>query len=129
MGNNYTHPWRKRAEFVYTGRRKNNELMKQGTKKDLQREKQRERERVKKEKLNTCMSVRFQVLTAASKKMAVFWVVVPCSLVEVYRRFRGACCLHRQGDEGSTSQKTAIFSCRCAVRQRCNAYLEHTESM
>jgi hypothetical protein len=29
------------------------------------------------------ISVRFQVLTVASKKMAVFWVV-PCSLVEVY---------------------------------------------
>jgi hypothetical protein len=23
-------------------------------------------------------------------KMAVFWLVAPCSLVEVYRRFRGA---------------------------------------
>jgi hypothetical protein len=33
-------------------------------------------------------------------KMAVFWVVAPCSLVEVYQRFRGPCCLH---------QKTAIF--------------------
>jgi hypothetical protein len=31
--------------------------------------------------------VRFVVLTAASTKMAVFWVVAPCSLVEVYRRF------------------------------------------
>jgi hypothetical protein len=31
-------------------------------------------------------------------KMAVFWVLAPCSLVEVYRRFRGACCLHHQGD-------------------------------
>jgi hypothetical protein len=30
-------------------------------------------------------SVRFQVLKAASMKMAVFWVVSPCSLVEVYR--------------------------------------------
>jgi hypothetical protein len=30
-------------------------------------------------------------------KMAVFWDVAPCSLVEVYRRFRGACCLHHQG--------------------------------
>jgi hypothetical protein len=27
-------------------------------------------------------------------KMAVFWVVAPCSQVEVYRRFRGACSLH-----------------------------------
>jgi hypothetical protein len=32
--------------------------------------------------------VRFEVLTAVSMKMAVFWVVAPCSLVEVYRRFR-----------------------------------------
>jgi hypothetical protein len=27
-------------------------------------------------------------------KMVVFWVVEQCSLVEVYRRFRGACYLH-----------------------------------
>jgi hypothetical protein len=32
-------------------------------------------------------------------KMAVFWVVAQCSLVEVFQRFRGACCLHHQGDE------------------------------
>jgi hypothetical protein len=31
-------------------------------------------------------------------KIAVFWVVAPCSLVEVYQRFRGTCCLHHQGD-------------------------------
>jgi hypothetical protein len=30
--------------------------------------------------------------------MVVFWVVAPCSLVEVYQRFRGPCCLHHQGD-------------------------------
>jgi hypothetical protein len=29
--------------------------------------------------------------------MSVFWVVVPCSLVEIYYRFRGPCCLHHQG--------------------------------
>jgi hypothetical protein len=44
------------------------------------------------------VNLRFQVLTAASMKMAVFWVAAPCILVEVYRRFRGACCLHHQGD-------------------------------
>jgi hypothetical protein len=32
-------------------------------------------------------------------KMAVFWVVAPCSLVEVYQRFRCPCCLHHQGDD------------------------------
>jgi hypothetical protein len=38
------------------------------------------------------------VLAAASMKMAVFWVLAPWSLVEAYRRFRGTCCLHHQGD-------------------------------
>jgi hypothetical protein len=33
--------------------------------------------------------VGFEVLTAASMNMAVFWVVTPCSLVEVYQCFRG----------------------------------------
>jgi hypothetical protein len=41
--------------------------------------------------------VGFEVLTAASTKMAAFWVVAPCSLVEVYQRFRGPCCFHHQG--------------------------------
>jgi hypothetical protein len=31
-------------------------------------------------------------------KMTVLWDIAPCSLVEVYRRFRGAYCLHHQGD-------------------------------
>jgi hypothetical protein len=31
--------------------------------------------------------------------MAVFWDVAPCSLVEIYQRFRGACCLHHQDDD------------------------------
>jgi hypothetical protein len=33
--------------------------------------------------------------------MAVFWVVAACSLVEVYRRFRGPCCLHHHNPEDS----------------------------
>jgi hypothetical protein len=48
----------------------------------------------------------FEVLTAVSMKIAVFWVVAPCSLVEVYQRFRGPCYLHHQGE----SQQTAIFA-------------------
>jgi hypothetical protein len=32
-------------------------------------------------------------------KIAVFWVVAPCSLVEVYQRFRGPCCLHLRETE------------------------------
>jgi hypothetical protein len=41
--------------------------------------------------------VGFEVLTAVSTKMAVFWVVAPFSLVEVYQQVNGA-----------TTQKTAI---------------------
>jgi hypothetical protein len=33
-------------------------------------------------------------------KIAVFWVVAPCSKVEVYQRFRGPCC-DRPDDGGS----------------------------
>jgi hypothetical protein len=47
-------------------------------------------------------------------KMAVFWVVAQCSLVEVYRRFRGACrvcgllnALMREAE--STSETTVNF--------------------
>jgi hypothetical protein len=40
--------------------------------------------------------VTFQVLTAASMKMALFWVVAPCSLVEDYRRFKRASCFIRE---------------------------------
>jgi hypothetical protein len=40
---------------------------------------------------------RFEVLTAASMKVAVVWLLALYSVVEVYQRFRGACCLHHQG--------------------------------
>jgi hypothetical protein len=49
--------------------------------------------------INKLKYVGFEVLTAVSTKMAVFWVVAPCSLVEVYQCFRGPCCLRHQGDE------------------------------
>jgi hypothetical protein len=42
----------------------------------------------------------FEVFTAVSTKMAVFWVVAPCSLVEVYQRFRGPC--HQSPDDGGS---------------------------
>jgi hypothetical protein len=48
------------------------------------------------------MTIELKILAVKpkGKKMTVFWVVAPCSLVEIYRRFRGACCLHHLGDEG-----------------------------
>jgi hypothetical protein len=49
--------------------------------------------------LMTSNEVGFEVLTAASMKMAIFWVVAPCNLVEVYRRLRGICCRHHHGED------------------------------
>jgi hypothetical protein len=51
--------------------------------------------------------IEFKVKTT---KMAVFRVVVPCSLVEVYQRFRGLCCLHHQGDEGTHPSLIALMT-------------------
>jgi hypothetical protein len=49
-------------------------------------------------------------------KMAVFWDIAPCSLVEVYRRFRGAFCLHHQGDESLiTLMMEAASTCETSV--------------
>jgi hypothetical protein len=46
-------------------------------------------------------------------KFRIFWDVALCSHVEVYRRFRGAYCLHHQVIEtrlhGAIAQKTLIF--------------------
>jgi hypothetical protein len=42
--------------------------------------------------------------------MTVFWDIAPSSLVEVYRYFRGACCLHYQGDmvEAVSTSETSV---------------------
>jgi hypothetical protein len=49
-------------------------------------------------------------------KIIAFWDMAPCSLIKVDRRFRGAYCLHHQGDDGGNtrlhcdiSQKDIIF--------------------
>jgi hypothetical protein len=35
-------------------------------------------------------------------KVAVFWLLAPCGLAEVCRRFRGFCCLHHRPDNGGS---------------------------
>jgi hypothetical protein len=54
-----------------------------------------------------CSLVRIKLATPNLRtvyisKMDVFWVVAPCSLVEVDRRFRGSYRLHHQGDDGGS---------------------------
>jgi hypothetical protein len=55
-------------------------------------------------------------ITTDTNKMAVFWVVAPCSLAEVYRRFRGACCLHHKGDETASTSETPVYFYQTALR-------------
>jgi hypothetical protein len=45
------------------------------------------------------LEIGLPVITTTGMKMAVFWDVASCSLVEVYRGFRGGCCHHHQGDK------------------------------
>jgi hypothetical protein len=40
--------------------------------------------------------------------MAVFWVVAPCSLVEVYQCFIGPCCLALMPEAAGTSETLAL---------------------
>jgi hypothetical protein len=49
-------------------------------------------------------------------KMAVFWVVELCSLVEVNQRFIGACCLHLQGKEAASTSETSVNFCQTTRR-------------
>jgi hypothetical protein len=44
-------------------------------------------------------------ITDTNVKMAIFWDGVPCNLVEIGRRFRGAYCLHYQCDQQTVREK------------------------
>jgi hypothetical protein len=58
----------------------------------------------------------FYVLTAAS--MMIFWDMAPCSLVELDQRFRGAYCLHYQGDDGGSTRpsETSVYFYETTLR-------------
>jgi hypothetical protein len=57
-----------------------------------------------------------QIFRAVSMKITAFCHIAPCNLVEVDRRFRGAYCLHNQGDDSLISQKAVI--CNLGILQR-----------
>jgi hypothetical protein len=53
---------------------------------------------------------RFQILTAASMKVAAFWDVAPCSLVEADRHFRDSYFLyHRPVMETEHTSGTSVY--------------------
>jgi hypothetical protein len=61
---------------------------------------------------NNNEQMRFQVLTAASMKMAVFWYVARCGMVEVYKRFKDDYCRHYQGDHSDNGGQQAPLKLR-----------------
>jgi hypothetical protein len=72
--------------------------------------------------------VGFEVLTAVSTKMDVFWAVAPCSLIEVYQCFRGPCCLHHQGDEYCTAVQPRRKPSDGKLQNSCMKHGEHTSN-
>jgi hypothetical protein len=61
-------------------------------------------------------------------EITLYWNVAPSALVEVYRRFRGICCLRNQDefrcdDRGSIAAATLAYvyqSTRCGVLEERN---------
>jgi hypothetical protein len=66
-------------------------------------------------------TAKYQVLKAVSMKMAVIWVVVSCSLVKVYRRFRGVYCLHHYGEDKRSRHLTSQMSVNYTTTRSCNS--------
>jgi len=42
-----------------------------------------------------------------------FWIFIPCTVVVGYQRFRDPYCLHLQGENGVTTQKTPTLYIHC----------------
>jgi hypothetical protein len=53
-------------------------------------------------------SCRENLKSPSGLEEALFWVVAPCSLVEVCRRFRCSCCLRRQSDDAESTSETSV---------------------
>jgi hypothetical protein len=78
---------------------------------------------------NWPINVRFKVLTAVKismLKITFFWDVAPCSLADVYRRFGGACCLHRRGDDGAGSTSETSVNFYQTTRRNVSENSHHT---
>jgi hypothetical protein len=71
----------------------------------------------------------------ASMKTIAFWDTSPCSLVKLYRRFRGTYCLHHCGDEccdeevGIAETSVCYFQTTWRnIPEGCHFYLDRSGS-
>jgi hypothetical protein len=79
-----------------------------------------------------CYYVILLTVLTWSMKTTVFWDTVPCSVAEVYCRFRGACCLNQQSDETPTLTRSFLNMgpvtwrvtghCNCNFSELCNLF-------
>jgi hypothetical protein len=61
-------------------------------------------------------AIRFEVLTVVSIKSTVFWNVVPCSLVEVYKLIGGTYCVHLHYLAGNEEKMVAVCSSEVFIK-------------
>jgi hypothetical protein len=64
---------------------------------------------------------------AVSTKMAVFWVVTLCRLIQVYQLFRGPYCLHHQGEGDDYDMRKDLVRDKGASQSRQNLCWAHGE--
>jgi hypothetical protein len=58
--------------------------------------------------------VTLQVVTSSNVPMAAFWDILPCSVIEVERRFRDAYCVQHEGVDGGSRvliSETSVYLC------------------
>jgi hypothetical protein len=77
--------------------------------------------------------VTFQVFTVASIKMATFSDTAPCSVVEVNQSFRGAYCLHNEGDGQVALMMVAVRTIETSdyyeATRRCHGNIRRHDNM
>jgi hypothetical protein len=60
-------------------------------------------------------------------KIAVFWDVAPCSLVDTDGRFRGAYCLHHQSDDRLDDGGSNLI--RCNIPEDSHLHTHRRENL
>jgi hypothetical protein len=71
-------------------------------------------------------------IQASIIKMTVFWDAAPCSLLEVYRRFRGACCaIALMMETANTSETPVSFyqATRRNILEDSHLHTRHRENL
>jgi hypothetical protein len=73
--------------------------------------------------------MRFHIFTATNNKTTAFLDITPCSVIEIYRRFRGAYCFHRLSDDEDSTSETSVYFYETTLRHIQGAcYLQYNRT-